>query len=67
MGNYTWPAFITGGDISMDGKHILLRGYDGKFNFIWKFHNIFLICNFKNIFGAYIQYYSQELESIIEI
>ena len=32
IGNYTWPAFITGGDISKDGKQIFLRGYDGKVN-----------------------------------
>lgn len=32
MNDYTWPDFITGGDISRDGRQIYLRGYDGKFN-----------------------------------
>ena len=40
MGNYTWPAFITGGDIYTDGKQIFLRGYNGKFDLDYKF----LIC-----------------------
>ena len=42
MGNYSWPAFITGGDISRDGKHIFLRGYDGKLTSNRTFYNIFL-------------------------
>jgi hypothetical protein len=27
---YPWPTFITAGDISRDGKLIILRGHNGK-------------------------------------
>ena len=29
---YPWPMFITAGDISRDGKIIILRTFDGKYN-----------------------------------
>ena len=42
MNDYTFPDFITGGDISRDGKQIFLRGYDGKLNLNYKVFKIVL-------------------------
>ena len=33
-----WPWFISAGDISRDGKRIILRSYHGKFK-IWNLNN----------------------------
>ena len=33
-----WPTFITGGDISRDGKTIILRGYNGECTFLYVIH-----------------------------
>ena len=55
MGNYTWPAFITGGDITRDGKQIFLRGYNGKFDLDYKFLTCYITSNCIN-FGEYLYF-----------